>query len=214
MPFIPGGEASWLVTRHVFQSRYERLYSFSMDWRPSAAPSQEELQSFVDTLHAELGNEVNDVMDHEDKFVQTTADFRNLENVQREAFRIEDFPGTMGDVLEDGGEEIDAMPAYVAVCFQKRTDKPGRSKRGRFFLPCISEQVQHDGIVDILNRGALRQIADIFQTERPLGGGTCAPRLYDRKNNVGVPIAACYPMDVLVTRRDRKLGRPGIRITV
>jgi hypothetical protein len=213
MPFtFPTGSSSIIMCKHIFQSKYERLYSFASYWTTTVAPDQTGLDDFNSGLHEAVGNAWDDIADHESNYLETQSDFRNVEELQIISSYISPIAGALGDVLEDADLEIESLPAYSALIIQKTTSKHGRSKRGRMFVPLISEQIQHDGFIDTLNRTACRELADIFQTDRPIGAGTASARHWDRKNNKLEVITRCYPLDVLGTRRDRKLSRPGIRI--
>jgi hypothetical protein len=209
---FPVGVSSVLMCKHIFRSKYERLYSFASYWSTTTYQTQAALQAFTEALHGAVGGTWQNIGDHEAYYSITESDYRSVEGTQRTAYHSAELAGTMGDLLDDAALELEGLPMYSALIIQKTTEKFGRSKRGRFFVPLISEQAQHDGIIDTLNASTCRELADIFQTDREIGTGTASARHWDRKNNTFDPITRCYPLDVLGTRRDRKLGRKGLRI--
>lgn len=209
---FPVGSNSIIMVKHIVKSKYERLYSWGSYWTTPIVPTQEQLDSFSNELHADVGGQWRDLADIDSKMVETQVDFRNVEDVQVESFTQDDIAGLKGGVLDDATAELEGLPTYAALIIQKVTGKHGRSKRGRFFIPLISETVQHDGIIDDLNVPACRELADIFQTDREIGGDLAHARHWDRKNNKLEVITHTYPLDVLGTRRDRKLGRKGVRL--
>lgn len=199
----------WLEVTMIWRARNGQTHTCKMFYSaPSAhTPTVASLQTSCDNWHAAFGGEVDDIMDHEDAYAVTKFKWREGGGglVEVEVHKADTISGDLGDIAEDATAELDALPPYAALQIVKNTGYKGRANRGRLFIPCISEMVQHDGLIDVLNVTACKQIADHLLTPVPIDEVAYDPAHWNRKTNESVMVVRMYPMNQLVTRRDRRL---------
>lgn len=209
----PTNATSMISAKFQFQHRYLGVASFEMLYEPNAAVTQLGLQNIVDAVSGGFSNVWKEIADHETSMIGVTGRYLAWEGtpVERIAYDFTTVAGDRGDIVEDATSELDALPPYVALLVRKYTDKPGRPNRGRIFIPYLSEQIQHDGIIDEGNEADVKACADFLHTPlsfQNIDGGeffSANPRLWNLKDNLFVPITRMMATNRLVTRRDRAL---------
>lgn len=211
---FPTNATSMISAKFKWQHRYLGEASCEMLYEPNVLVTQIGLQAFTEFVHAGMGNAWKEIGDHETALIGTQTRYLAWEGspvVERVAFDFERYAGDRGDIVEDAATELDALPPFVSLLIRKYTDHAGRANRGRLFLPFLSEQIQHDGLLDSLNEGDAKAVADFLHTvvdvTDDLGDvvGTASPRLWNLKDNLFVPITRMMACVRLVTRMDRAM---------
>lgn len=207
LPDVPTTPGNICVATLYWSDRYYRISSCQHYYANNSGtiPEQADLDVAADTLFTTFGGEVDDIMDHEAKFAQVILRYLNLEGMDMTAYSVSPaIAGSMGTILvDDPSDEIDGMPPETALVIRKLTGKAGRKNRGRLFIPCISEQIVHEGIVDSLNYIGVRQaIAALFEPIA-VGAATYAPSHWNRVDNILVPITLMGANQFVRTRKDR-----------
>lgn len=99
---------------------------------------------------------------------------------------------------------FDILPEEDVLCIQRRTGLVGRNKRGRVFIPYVSEDFQEDGE---LNAGGLANallIATMIKSDVTAGTAVFFPCTPDWKNSVLVPVVQAGIVRQVCSRRDRR----------
>jgi hypothetical protein len=180
---IPQSSPSHLIScKFVWQDKYIRTYTCEMFYqRPSLMSiTFLQLQTWADAMHTAFN-------------VDITANSTNA-----------GIPGVMGDIIEDAGQELESLPPYATLNVRKITGYAGRQNRGRLFIPCISEQVQHDGILDTLNIAGAQEAISNLVNPPMLEGEALKPIHWNREEGIAVEILSLQIVNVLGTRRDRR----------
>lgn len=212
IPPVPG---HLLTADFYWRNAYYQVYRTTMHYNVSgsAVPTYPQLLAWANDQFGAVMGEVDDIQDHDVLGTQVRARYENNEGFDMSVFSDSDaIAGAMGTIVDDAGEEIESLPPQGALCLRKFTDKGGRQNRGHLFIPFISEQVQHDGILDTLNLPAVRQICTALMTPTMLAGAACTPALWNRKENKLVDIVRIGAVQFISHRDDRKFKEPPLYI--
>jgi hypothetical protein len=205
---IPQSSPSHLIScKFVWQDKYIRTYTCEMFYqRPSLMSiTFLQLQTWADAMHTAFGGEIDDIMDHEAMLARVEVRYVDINNVDITANSTNaGIPGVMGDIIEDAGQELESLPPYATLNVRKITGYAGRQNRGRLFIPCISEQVQHDGILDTLNIAGAQEAISNLVNPPMLEGEALKPIHWNREEGIAVEILSLQIVNVLGTRRDRR----------
>lgn len=215
-PVVQAAFPQLLEAKVVLQDKYMKTASFTMFYAPSvdASPSTADVLAWANAYHVAVGGELDDIIDHETNIMFTHARWYKYPAIELEAFSDEaSIAGSMGTVLDDGGDEIESLPPTDALIIRKVTGYTGRQNRGRLFIPFISEQVQHDGYVDALNQGGVKDFVATLFTPPNLATFQMVPMHWNRKEMSLVEITSMLGMKSLGTRRDRRRKELNIPIS-
>lgn len=205
---IPATPGHLITVTLPFTSKYLRTFTVQMYYKfeSSHVPDYAELLSFANEYHIAFSGEIDDLMDHETFIVPPTVRYENLENIDITAISNENpTEGAKGGILVDANDEIESLPPQAALCIRKFTGLKGRANGGRLFIPFISEQVQHDGILDVINYVAAQEAVATMYNPPTLGGITLVPCHWNRKDSKLVAITQMGALKVLSQRYDRRL---------
>lgn len=178
------------------------------------------VQAIANYVHLVIGGAFATVMPAECKVAGTVAryitDSVDLEAPSTEAA----ITGTMTAIIEalDGTDHFD-MPDEACLIFRKITGHGGRSKRGRIFLPGISEVVNDGGRIYTGAKAAVISIAELLtapvavtytdgEEVEPAFAANLNLRLFDQKNSMLVPVMKCVALDIIGSRIDRRKPLP------
>lgn len=209
MPY-PSNATSMTSVKFQFRHRYLGVASCEMLYECATSIEGENAQALSVQIHTQFGNVWKEIADHECALMGTIVRHLAWEgepDIQYMGYTFEEITGDRGDVLEDGAAELDALPPYVALLIRKYTNRAGRQNQGRMFIPYLSEQIQHDGVLDSGNQADAKAVADFLHTPITLAGTAHVfnPRLWNLKDNLLVPITRMMACNRLVTRNDRAM---------
>lgn len=205
IPPVPGH----VITLNLyFRNSLYRVFKSVMYYKSDAGtvPTFLELQTWAEAMFTGFGGEIDDIMDHDCTFAATKARYENNEVADITAFSTGDaIDGALGTIADDPGDELESLPPESALLLRKFTDLKGRQNQGRMFIPFISEQAQHDGIVDLLQYTAVRQAINRLMSPEMLGAGNLAPCHWNKKENKLPVITRLGGGQFLSRRKDRRI---------
>jgi hypothetical protein len=109
-----------------------------------------------------------------------------------------------------GGDSADSLPSINAAVVALRTTHPGRTGRGRMFLPGIPEDHQSASSVDATFIAAavafLACMAAAYVNSDPLATPFFHWAVRSRKDNQNYPITSTAVRSVVGSMRSRKIG--------
>lgn len=152
------------------------------------------LDCIVDNLLPVLSNEIT----------LKGADFKNVSGTTAQEGEI---ILTADNV---GAESVDSLPSFNALVVNLRTNHPGRTGRGKMFLPGIAEDRQETSQVDATFIAAavafLACMVTAFVNSDPLATPFFHWSVYSRKDTAAYPIQTATPNAVIASMRSRKVG--------
>jgi hypothetical protein len=122
----------------------------------------------------------------------------------------EDLEGVSSNpVFEEGGvgtdsSTFDILPEENAIVIQKRTNLPGRSKRGRVFLPFVPESLVNDSKINVLGMPIFKLLGQAMVQTLGITGVDCQPVHLDKKNGTFHQIVHTRVVNEVCSRRDRR----------
>lgn len=113
---------------------------------------------------------------------------------------------TSGNV---GEESIDSLPSFNALVLNLKTTHPGKTGRGKMFLPGIAEDRQESSVVDATFLTAavafLACMVTAYVNSDPLATPFFHWSVRSRKDNAFYPIQTAQPNPVIASMRSRKV---------
>jgi len=233
----PSNAVRMLLLQGIWEDKYLNQASVQMIYEPASALDQ----TAVDTAATERGAMIADkwkvVADVDVKLQATTArylDWTSSDVTELVSYSATAQAGTLGGLTDvsDPAGEIESLPPVMAFLVRKNTNKAGRPYRGRLFVPYISEEVVHDGIVDSGDEAAFRALAEEFGKSFNVNLEdetfvACNARHWARKEkdtstenpddfteiNKLIVVTSTSGARNLVTRRDRRYKHRNLTIT-
>lgn len=112
-----------------------------------------------------------------------------------------------------GASPGECLPEEDAVVIQRRTGLQGRSKRGRIFLPYVSEDYQEDGELNATGKLKAAGVATMVKGQVTAQTVVYDPYTLDRKNGVLVKVVQAGYQNGICSRRDRRFPRGSSGVT-
>lgn len=97
----------------------------------------------------------------------------------------------------------DTCPSYTAVVIQRRTNVPGKSGRGRIYVPCVPEASTDDSYLSDLTKHQALIVALMINMD--VEETTFVPQHYSPRLDSMTPVAFWVLDSVLGTMRTRKV---------
>jgi len=102
----------------------------------------------------------------------------------------------------------DQLPDYAAVVIRKRSDHPGKTGRGRWFIGCVPEGLTNTNTLTTGGAGNYADLAQVFFDPITAAGVEWTVQLYSRHDNALYPIVVTQVQTYLRTQRRRRLRQP------
>lgn len=204
---LPSNAVRMISLKWIWEDKYLNQASVEMLYEPAAALDQQGVQTACSVQGTAIGNRWREVADVDCKLSVCYGrylDWTDMANIKElVAYSAVDLAGTQGGLLDaaDPLAEIESLPPVMAFLVRKHTEKAGRPYRGRLFVPYISEECVHDGIVDEGDTANFKLLAAAFGTS------------FETNNTAGGPIT-CHARLWAQGMKDTSTEDPGAYITI
>lgn len=161
-------------------------------------PTQAQLNTFANTIFTTLAVSLLPV-------IAGAAQFRQVRMLIAGGSAEMEAYSNVG--AADGSGSGDMMPEENAVVIQRRTGLPGRSKRGRVYIPYVSEEAAIDSTLDAPYITLYKSLATALKTPLVSGGITLSPRTPSFKDSTLYPVVETRVLSEICSRRQRRFPK-------
>lgn len=122
-----------------------------------------------------------------------------------------DLEGFSTDNSEAGAADGTFHGEEIAVVIQRRSNSPGRNKRGRIFLPFVPQTFVNESSLSGPAVTAYKAVATAMEAERTYDGTTYVPCTPNFKDGFLEEVKQCRLVGEIMSRRDRRFPkRPAV----
>lgn len=161
-------------------------------------PTQAQLDTFANTIFTTLAVSLLPCLAAESEFRQVrmliAGGSAEMESYSSVAAQQGDATGGM-------------MPEENAVVIQRRTGLPGRSKRGRIYIPFVAEAAAEDSTLNSSFITFYKGLATALKTPLVSGGITLSPRTPSFKDSTLYPVVQTRVLSEICSRRQRRFPK-------
>lgn len=209
------------VIKTLWGVRRNRFYFVS----DAIAADEEDLKDIADAFHTHISGQFVDLMPDLHKLLRFEIKyykgvdgyiFANSTPAALNGQLTTPAPAGTGEGEDNDEDSEDILPDEVSLVIQLKTGIGGRANQGRRFITGLSEKIQYAGEVTpdfypkVLALAA--KIKAPFNITIAAGTESMLPAHWNRKANVMKPVTACYVVNAMGTRRDRRKSIPWERI--
>jgi len=210
MAGIPNATTDFLKITHYFSTPLARALSCATYW--SSSPStlaidNTNIVTVASDFHDQFGDLWSDLADSVCSLTATRAQWYGVAD---DGYHAAYGNGaavagdkTIATASSDIGES-DALPDWDALLITRNTDSRLRERRGRLFIPCLSEDFSKGGILQPEAFTAANALAAFVSNDQTAGPGTWHARHWNKKANTLHVVTQAKVMQTLTTRTDRK----------
>lgn len=209
MPGIPNATADFLKVVHFFQSPSRVPMSCATYWSSSptlAAVDDANIILIANAAHSAFGALWADLADSVCELVATRATwYGQADDGFHQGWSTAGPVEGNIEVLTASSDigESDALPDHSALLIAKNTGSRLRERRGRLFIPCISEDANKNGYLQEELFAAANLLAAFVSSDQVFEGFTWHARHWNKKANTQHVVTQALVMRKLSHRIDR-----------
>jgi hypothetical protein len=115
------------------------------------------------------------------------------------------FTSANTDTAGAGSRSGDTSPEFAAVVIRKRTDTPGKTGRGRWFIGCVPEVLTTNGVLSNTGIAAANTLRSAYGGDQVTALATWGAYLHSKKDDALYSISSTHTESILATQRRRRV---------